>query len=107
MEFLDIGDLSQQAYPWDVYTDRASLYAQYRFDYAFELVDRVVEYVGLKLDDAVADIGAGTGKLAQQFLGRVRRVFCVEPNAAMMAEAKARLGGHPNPAFVAVPGRAT
>lgn len=104
MKLLDRSASSRHACPWDVYTDRAALFAQYRFDYPSELVDRTVEYVRLKPDDAIADIGAGTGKLAQHFLDRVRQVFCVEPNTAMMAEAKARLGGHP--AFVAVPCRA-
>lgn len=101
---MDRGASSQHACPWDVYTDRAALFAQYRFDYPSELVDRTAKLVGLKPDDAVADIGAGTGKLTQHFLDRVSQVFCVEPNAAMMVEAKARLGGRP--AFVAVPGRA-
>jgi SAM-dependent methyltransferase len=90
--------------PWDVYTDRAALYAQFRLEYAPELVAEVAKITGLKPHHAVADMGSGTGKLAKHFLDRAARVYCVEPNQAMLAEARARLGVHP--AFTAVPARA-
>lgn len=101
---MDHSSVPHQGSPWDVYTDRAALYAQHRLDYAPQLVAEVAERVGLKHEHAVADMGAGPGKLAQHLLDRVGRVYCVEPNAAMLAEAQARFGSHPS--FVGVPRRA-
>jgi ubiquinone/menaquinone biosynthesis C-methylase UbiE len=95
---------SPQDMPWHVYTDKAGLYARFRWDYAPELVAKVASRTGLTPDHAVADIGAGTGILTQHFLDRAKRVYCVEPNVAMLREADSRLSSHP--AFVSVRGRA-
>jgi SAM-dependent methyltransferase len=48
-----------------------------------ELLDRVVEGVGLSADAAVLDLGAGTGKLTRALLPRFARVVAVEPDEAM------------------------
>jgi ubiquinone/menaquinone biosynthesis C-methylase UbiE len=101
---LGSSSMAPQNGPWEAYTDRASLYAQFRLDYPPELVAEVAAFTGLSSEHAMADIGTGTGKLTQHFLDRVGRVYCVEPNAAMLREAESRLGGHEG--FIAVPGRA-
>jgi ubiquinone/menaquinone biosynthesis C-methylase UbiE len=101
---LHYGADSPQDTPWHVYTDKAALYAQFRWDYAPELVAKVAAYTELEPYHAVADIGAGTGILTQHFLDRAKRVYCIEPNAAMLHEAESRLSSHP--AFVSIRGRA-
>lgn len=101
---MSSSSLSPQDAPWNVYSDRASLYAKFRLDYAPELVATVAACTGLERDHAVADIGAGTGILTQHFLDRAKLVYCVEPNAAMLREAEVRLSSHP--AFVRVCGSA-
>ena len=58
----------------------------------------------LRPSDVVADVGSGTGILTALLLDHGNTVHAVEPNAAMAAEATARLGG--NPRFHAVAGRA-
>ncbi len=66
---------------WD-YTERAGSYDK-RADYSTEAIGRALELMKLKSGDAVADIGAGTGKLSVPLAGHGLLVHAVEPNAAM------------------------
>jgi len=68
---------------WD-YTELASFYDK-RADYSAKALDRLCAAVGVKTGAAVADIGAGTGKLAIPLARRDLRVSAVEPNNAMRA----------------------
>jgi ubiquinone/menaquinone biosynthesis C-methylase UbiE len=68
---------------WD-YTDLASHYDK-RADYSAKALDRLCAALGVGKGAAVADIGAGTGKLAVPLARRGYRVSAVEPNAAMRA----------------------
>lgn len=52
----------------------------------------------------MADIGSGTGFVAELFLERGYTVYCVEPNEEMRKSAEAYLGG--TPGFVSVAGSA-
>jgi 16S rRNA A1518/A1519 N6-dimethyltransferase RsmA/KsgA/DIM1 with predicted DNA glycosylase/AP lyase activity len=51
----------------------------------------------------VADVGAGTGKLARLLVEEASFVFGVEPNHDMAVRLHAELGHHRN--FIAVEGR--
>lgn len=65
--------------------DYSSLAAHYdnRADYGSEALDEAIALAGLRSGDAVADIGAGTGKLAVPLARAGLVVHAVEPNAAM------------------------
>ena len=68
---------------WD-YTALANSYDK-RADYCPKTLDRLCAQAGTQVDSPVADIGAGTGKLAIPLAQRGFRVSAVEPNAAMRA----------------------
>jgi ubiquinone/menaquinone biosynthesis C-methylase UbiE len=66
------------------FTGRAADYDQYRerYDPAI-LLPRLRDWCGLTPDWLIADIGAGTGMLADVFLTHGNHVLAVEPNAEM------------------------
>lgn len=65
---------------------RAADYSRYRERYdAEEILSLLREWSGLRPDWTVADIGAGTGMLADVFLANGNRVIAIEPNAEMRA----------------------
>ena len=76
---------------WD-YTELASHYDK-RADYSAKALDRLCATIGVGKGAAVADIGAGTGKLAVPLARRGFRVSAVEPNAAMRAFRRPQLRG--------------
>ena len=86
------------------FTGRADAYASYRPSYPVEVLRIVEEECGLTPASVVADVGSGTGKLAELFLRNGNRVDCVEPNPGMRAVAEAELGH--DPLFVSIAGRA-
>ncbi len=66
---------------WD-YSARAATYDK-RADYSSEAIDELLDVLGCKEDQVIADIGAGTGKLSIPLLIRGHNVICVEPNDNM------------------------
>lgn len=66
---------------WD-YTLLAPHYDQ-RADYDRKAIDTLLSVVGVQTGETVADIGAGTGKLATLLLDAGLRVKAVEPNDKM------------------------
>jgi SAM-dependent methyltransferase len=72
-----------------VFGDVADLYDDVRPDYPSELADLVRAYHG-GTPDAVAEIGAGTGKGTAVLLRLGAPVTCVEPDARMAARLTAR-----------------
>jgi choline kinase/ubiquinone/menaquinone biosynthesis C-methylase UbiE len=66
---------------WD-YTEHASHYDR-RADYCPEAIDQLLATMRCGRGTAVADIGAGTGKLTKELLKRGLTVSAVEPNDAM------------------------
>jgi ubiquinone/menaquinone biosynthesis C-methylase UbiE len=67
-------------------------YARYRLAYPRELIDRVVQIVGLKPGDAVMDLGCGPGPLAILFAQAGMRVTAVDPEPAMLEAAREAAG---------------
>jgi SAM-dependent methyltransferase len=80
----------------DVFTGKAARYAQYRWDYAPQAIQILFDVTGLSERSVVADIGAGTGILTRHFIGKVRRIWAVEPNAEMRQIAIDTLGAYPS-----------
>jgi len=66
---------------WD-YSERAAHYDK-RAEYSSEAIDQMLRRTALAAPAPIADIGAGTGKLARPLAARGFKVFAVEPNDAM------------------------
>ncbi len=65
------------------FSDRVADYVRARPGYPPELWDVLARHCGLDGHSVIADIGSGTGLLAQVFLERGNALFGVEPNAEM------------------------
>jgi len=90
--------------PTKRFSDRVEDYVRYRPLYPQDAIRLLEESCGLGGGSVVADVGSGTGILAEMFLRLGYRVFGVEPNREMRAAGERRLGRHPR--FVSVDGRA-
>lgn len=99
--------VSNMSDPTQRFSDRAETYVQYRPSYPPALIARMVERAHLIGDSTLADIGSGTGILTALLLPVVKRVYAVEPNAAMRGAAEAALGGDSRFTSVAAPAEAT
>lgn len=69
------------------FSGHAASYTSGRPVYPYEAYRFLQDAIGLDSSWTVADIGAGTGKLSQLFLGKGNAVYGVEPNDEMRAEA--------------------
>jgi len=76
------------------FTETVENYSRYRPGYPRALVDWVVEQAGVRPGARVLDVGCGTGITSRLFARRGLRVVGVDPNAAMIAQAR-RAGGGP------------
>jgi ubiquinone/menaquinone biosynthesis C-methylase UbiE len=76
------------------FTGRVADYERYRLRYPHEVLDVLRERCGLRSEDVVADIGAGTGMLAELFLSNGNPAIAIEPNAEMRAACQRLLGHH-------------
>jgi SAM-dependent methyltransferase len=74
--------MSQNA---DRFTGRVAEYERYRLRYPVEVMTVMRERCGLRPEDLIADVGAGTGMVAELFLQAGHRVIAIEPNAEMRA----------------------
>jgi SAM-dependent methyltransferase len=86
------------------FSSRVSDYVKYRPGYPSAVVELLEEECGLTPESVVADVGSGTGLLAELFLRHGNRVYGVEPNREMREAGASLLAAHPN--FVSVEGRA-
>jgi SAM-dependent methyltransferase len=71
--------------PTERFSGRVEAYRRFRSHYPREIIPVLEERCALTRESVVADIGAGTGMLAELFLENGNRVFAVEPNADMRA----------------------
>ena len=90
--------------PTQRFSRRVDNYVKYRPGYPPAVLDLLQRACGLTPEAMIADIGAGTGLLAELFLAHGNRVLGVEPNREMR-EAGARLLAR-YPGYQAVDGRA-
>ncbi|MEY8382754.1 class I SAM-dependent methyltransferase [Christensenellaceae bacterium 44-20] len=74
---------------------KAALYGQYRPSYPAEYFDYLFQKARLEPEDAIADIGAGTGIFTRQLLGCGFSVFAVEPGEDMRRQGREHLGDTP------------
>ncbi len=82
--------------PMARFSDRAEDYVKYRPHYSHDVVHALTAACGLKPEHRIADIGCGTGMLAEIFLQNGNPVSGVEPNQAMRQAGEEYLSGYPN-----------
>ena len=90
--------------PKQRFSNRVEDYVRYRPGYPGAILDTLREECGLRMESVVADIGSGTGLLAQMFLENGNLVYGVEPNAAMREAGEQLLEKYPH--FCSVAGSA-
>ena len=86
------------------FSSRVESYIRYRPSYPAGVADLLAAECGLRAGSIVADVGSGTGLLAELFLRRGCQVYCVEPNPEMRAAGERLLGDRAG--FVSVDGTA-
>ncbi|MEJ2368097.1 MAG: class I SAM-dependent methyltransferase [Acidobacteriota bacterium] len=86
------------------FSNRVDDYLKYRPHYPQGVIEVLKEHCGLSPSHCVADVGCGTGFLAELFLKNGNRVYGVEPNREMREAGRRYLANHP--AFECVEGTA-
>jgi SAM-dependent methyltransferase len=86
----------------DLFEGAAYYFARYQADYPQALFDFLISDFALDAGAAVLDLGCGTGQIGVPLAKSVSRVVCVDPDAAMLAEARefARRSGALNIEFI-------
>lgn len=77
--------------PTTRFSNRVDNYVKYRPGYPPEIIDYLIQTIGLKKRFVIADIGSGTGIFSELFLRNGYRVKAVEPNEPMRLAAEKRL----------------
>ncbi len=77
------------------FSPKAKLY-HYRWDYAPQAIQTIIDVTRISADSSIADIGSGTGILSHHFIESVNKVFAVEPNSEMRQIATNVLGEFPS-----------
>lgn len=95
---------SDSFHPTERFSSRVADYVRFRPRYPAALIDLMREVCGLDARHVVADVGSGTGFLAELFLANGNVVYGVEPNREMRLAGEAFLEGWP--AFHSVDGTA-
>ena len=90
--------------PTKRFSNRVDYYIRYRPRYPAAVLDFLKAELALLPHTVFADIGSGTGILAEMFLRNGNPVFGVEPNLEMRVAAEALLNSYPH--FHSVSGRA-
>ena len=86
------------------FSSRVENYSKYRPGYPKEVIETLKTECGLTADSIIADIGSGTGILAEIFLQNGNSVSGVEPNREMREAGERLLKRYPN--FSSIAGRA-
>ncbi|MFS0868645.1 class I SAM-dependent methyltransferase [Paenibacillus xylanilyticus] len=88
----------------EAFSNRVDSYLKYRPSYPEEAVHYLYDFVGLRSNSKISDVGSGTGIFSKLLLERGSNVIAVEPNPAMRAAAEQLLESYPN--FQSVSGSA-
>ncbi|MFI5173484.1 MAG: class I SAM-dependent methyltransferase [Terriglobia bacterium] len=86
--------------PKSRFSSRVENYARFRPGYPGSIVEILREECRLAPASVIADVGSGTGILAELFLKNGNRVFGVEPNREMRETGERLLNGYSNFASV-------
>jgi ubiquinone/menaquinone biosynthesis C-methylase UbiE len=77
------------------FSSRVDNYTRYRPGYPDEIIETLRSECGLTPDSVIADIGSGTGILAEMFLKNGSEVYGVEPNREMREAGERLLKDYP------------
>jgi len=80
--------------PTKRFSGRVTDYVKYRPSYPAAIIDLLRAECGLTADSIVADVGSGTGLLAELFLKASNRVLGIEPNREMREAGEQLLRGY-------------
>jgi ubiquinone/menaquinone biosynthesis C-methylase UbiE len=80
--------------PTQRFSSRVTDYVKYRPSYPAAIIDLLAAECGLTPDSIVADVGSGTGLLAELFLKARNRVLGIEPNREMREAGEQLLRGY-------------
>jgi SAM-dependent methyltransferase len=86
------------------FSSRVENYIKYRPGYPNEIIETLRSECSLNADSIIADIGSGTGILAEMFLKNGNEVYGVEPNREMREAGERLLKDYPR--FHSMPARA-
>ena len=86
------------------FSDRVKDYLKYRPHYPGQVIEVLIEKIGLDNGLQIADIGSGTGISCEPFLNNGNKVFAVEPNKEMREAAELHFAE--NEKFISVDGSA-
>ena len=89
------------------FSNRVGNYLRYRPRYPAEIVEVLKAECGLRPTSIIADVGSGTGFLAELFLSNGNQVFGIEPNREMREAGEQLLGSYPKFVSVAATAEAT
>lgn len=89
------------------FADRVDDYVRHRPSYPGELVDAMLERLGVGEGGTLVDLGSGTGISSRLLVARGRNVVAVEPNEPMRRAAESALGGDARFRSVAASAEAT
>ena len=78
----------------------ASVYSKARPDYPDALVDDVVSYADLKLNDRIFEVGCGTGQATKSFAKRGFPILATDPGSEMLRGARESLANFSNVEFL-------
>src|SRR5207245_7368130 len=90
-----------------LFSNRVENYLRYRPRYPTEIIDALTAECGLRTTSVIADLGSGTGFLAELFLSNGNQVFGIEPNREMREAGEQLLRSYPKFASVAASAEAT
>lgn len=93
--------------PTERFSSRVEDYIRYRPGYPEGIVDLLRGACGLTLTSVIADLGSGTGKLAELFLRQSNAVYGVEPNREMREAGERLLAAYSGFTSIDAPAEAT
>jgi SAM-dependent methyltransferase len=97
-----IGPLSATSYGGQSMEQRftfdqvASVYRTARPDYPEALIDDVISYAGLQPNDAILEVGCGTGQATRSFATRGFPILAIDPGPEMIRNARENLAKFSN-----------
>ena len=78
----------------------ADVYGKARPAYPDALVDDVVSYADLKVNDRIFEVGCGTGQATKSFAKRGFPILATDPGSEMLRGARESLAGFSNVEFL-------